>query len=173
MAESSETTITDTHVRRRILGFFLFPVAFFPLLALLSYDWRAIPTLCIPPLRPTANLIGIAGDWFAYVGYSIFGLAIWVVPLLCIFAGLRLILGRTFHPGRRTLGITVFTLALTCLIQLTGSTPAVRSILHALNIEPNAGGAIGYLVMTRGLARVLSPFGSSVLMASSKRNASL
>ena len=166
MAENSDTPAPDVHVRRRILGFFLFPVAFFPLLALLSYDWRAIPTLCIPPLRPTANLIGIAGDWFAYVGYSIFGLAIWVVPLLCIFAGLRLILGRTFHPGRRTLGITVFTLALTCLIQLTGSTPAVRSILHALNIEPNAGGAIGYLVMTRGLARVLSPFGSSVLMAS-------
>ncbi len=166
MAENSDTPAPDVHVRRRILGFFLFPVAFFPLLALLSYDWRAIPALCIPPLRPTANLIGIAGDWFAYFGYSIFGLAIWVVPLLCLFAGFRLILGRTFHPGRRTLGIALFTLALTCLIQLTGSTPAVRSILHALNIEPNAGGAIGYLVMTRGLARVLSPFGSSVLMAS-------
>ena len=166
MADTSETPIPDTHVRRRILGFFLFPVAFFPLLALLSYDWRAIPALCVPPLRPTANLIGIAGDWFAYAGYSIFGLAVWVVPLLCLFAGFRLILGRTFHPGRRTLGITVFTLALTCLIQLTGSTPAVRSILHALNIEPNAGGAIGYLVMTRGLARVLSPFGASVLMVS-------
>ena len=166
MAENSETPLPDTHVRRRILGFFLFPVAFFPLLALLSYDWRAIPTLCIPPLRPTANLIGIAGDWFAYAGYATFGLAIWVVPLLCLFAGFRLILGRTFHPGRRTLGIALFTLALTCLVQLTGSTPAVRTVLHTLNIEPNAGGAIGYLIMTRGLARVLSPFGSSVLMAS-------
>ncbi len=156
----------DSRLRRRIVGFFLFPVAFFPLLALLSYDWREIPSLCIPPLRPTSNLIGIAGDWFAYAGYQILGLAVWVLPLICIFVGLLLVLGRTLNPGRRTLGITVFTLALTCLIQLTGSTPGVRSLLHTLNIEPNAGGAVGYLVMTRGLARVLSPFGSGVLMAS-------
>ena len=166
MAESSETSTPEADIRRRILGFFLFPVALFPLLALLSYDWREIPALCIPPLRPTANLIGIAGDWFAYVGYQTFGLAIWVVPPICIFAGLLLIVGRTFHPGRRSLGIVLFTLALTCMLQLTGGTPGVQSILHSLNIEPNAGGAIGYLIMTRGLTRVLSPFGSGMLMAS-------
>ena len=166
MADNDETTTPDASLRRRILGFFLFPVALFPLLALLSYDWREIPSLCIPPLRPTANLIGIAGDWFAYAGYQVLGLAIWVVPPICIFAGLRLIVGRSFHPGRRTLGVIVFTLALTCLLQLTGSTPTVQGMLHSLNIEPNAGGAIGYLIMTRGLTRVLSPFGSGVLMAS-------
>ena len=83
MAENNETSHPEVDVRRRILGFFLFPVAFFPLLALLSYDWREIPTLCIPPLRPSANLIGIAGDWFAYAGYQTFGLAIWMVPAIC------------------------------------------------------------------------------------------
>ena len=166
MAANSDTPVPEIDVRRRILGFFLFPVAFFPLLALLSYDWREIPVLCIPPLRPTSNLIGIAGDWFAYAGYHVFGLAIWIVPFICIFVGLLLIMGRSLHCGRRMVGITVFMLAFTCLMQLTGGTPAVRSILHSLNIEPNAGGAIGYLVMTRGLTSVLSPFGSGVLMVS-------
>ena len=166
MAENSETSTPEADVRRRILGFFLFPVAFFPLLALLSYDWREIPTLCIPPLRPSANLIGIAGDWFAYAGYQIFGLAIWMVPIICIFLGILLIMGRVLHCWRRMLGILAFMIAFTCLLQLTGGTPSVRAILHSLNIEPNAGGAIGYLIMTRGLTRVLSPFGSGVLMAS-------
>ena len=166
MAANNDTPAPEIDVRRRILGFFLFPVAFFPLLALLSYDWREIPVLCIPPIRPTSNLIGIAGDWFAYAGYHIFGLAIWIVPFICIFIGLLLIMGRTLHCGRRMIGITVFMLAFTCLMQLTGGTPAVRNILHSLNIEPNAGGAIGYLVMTRGLTSILSPFGSGVLMVS-------
>ncbi len=166
MAENNETSHPEVDVRRRILGFFLFPVAFFPLLALLSYDWREIPTLCIPPLRPSANLIGVAGDWFAYAGYQTFGLAIWMIPAICIFFGVLLIIGRGLNCWRRMLGVLVFMLAFTCLIQLTGGTPAVKGILHSLNIEPNAGGAIGYLVMTRGLTRVLSPFGSGVLMAS-------
>ena len=66
--------------------------------------------------------------------------------------------------GRRTLGILLFILSVTCLLQLTGHTATVSNLLHALNIAPNAGGAVGYLVMTRGLARLLSPFGSGVLM---------
>ncbi len=156
----------ETGLRRRILGLFLFPFSLFPLLALFTYDWREIPALAIPPLRPTANLIGIAGDYFAYAAYSIFGLAAWVVPCLCVFFGLLLIFGRNFNLGRRTVALSVFTLTLTCLLQLTGHTPGVRHVLHSLNIEPNAGGALGYLIMTRGLTRVLSPFGSGVLMAS-------
>ncbi|MCQ2392636.1 MAG: DNA translocase FtsK 4TM domain-containing protein, partial [Kiritimatiellae bacterium] len=166
MAENKDKIDNEVNLRRRILGFFLFPVALFPLLALLTYDWREIPTLCIPPLRPTSNLIGIAGDWFAYAGYQIFGLAVWVLPFMCILIGLLLIRGRSFNPGRRTAGLALFTLALTCLTQLTGGVSSVQNTLHTLNIEPNAGGAIGYLIMTLGLTRVLSPFGSGVLMAS-------
>ena len=166
MAENKDTYTPEVDIRRRILGFFLLPVAFFPLLALLSYDWREIPSLCIPPLRPTSNLIGIAGDWFAYAGYQTFGLVVWIIPVVCILVALLLILGRPLHCGRRMFGMLVFTLAFTCLVQLTGGTPSVRAILHKLNTEPNAGGAIGYIIMTRGLARVLSPFGSGVLMVS-------
>ena len=65
----------ETGLRRRIAGFFMFPVALFPLLALVSYDWRSIPDLCVPP-APTSNLIGVAGDRFAYWGYQFAGLGV-------------------------------------------------------------------------------------------------
>ena len=166
MPQPDSEASPTTSVRRRLIGFFMFPIALFPLLALLSYNWRCIPELCLPPVTPTTNLIGIMGDRFAYYGYQLLGLGVWAIPLVCVFCGFRLVLGRSFNPGRRTLGVTLFLLAVTCLLQLLGLSPTVRPLLHQINIEPNAGGAIGYLIMTRGLARLLSPFGSGVLMAS-------
>ncbi len=157
--DASEATI-----RRRLIGFFMFPVALFPLLALVSYNWRDISALCVPPASPTSNLIGVAGAWFAYYGYQLIGLAIWFVPLLCVFAGLLLVMGHALQIGRRAVATLLFILSATCLLQLVGHTATVTALLHALNIAPNAGGAVGYLVMTRGLARLLSPFGSGVLM---------
>lgn len=160
----SDSANPEATVRRRLIGFFMFPVALFPFLALFSYNWRDISALCVPPASPTANLIGAVGAWFAYCGYQSIGLAIWFVPLLCVFAGVLLVIGRPLQLGRRTLGILLFILSATCLLQLTGHTPVVSRLLHTFNIAPNAGGAVGYLVMTRGLARLLSPFGSGVLM---------
>ncbi len=155
----------ETSVRRRLVGFFLFPIALFPFLALFSYNWRDVSTLCVPPAEPSSNLIGAVGTWFAYTGYQTIGLAIWFVPLFCIFAGILLVIGSSIQLGRRALGVLIFTLSTTCLLQLTGHLPAVAGVLHSLNIAPNAGGAVGYLVMTRGLANLLSPFGSGVLVA--------
>ena len=156
----------EAAVRRRLIGFFMFPVALFPFLALFSYNWRDVSALCVPPASPTSNLIGAVGAWFAYGGYQLVGLAIWFVPFLCVFAGVLLVVGRPLQLGRRAAGLLLFILSVTCLLQLTGHTRLVAPLLHALNIAPNAGGAVGYLVMTRGFARLLSPFGSGVLMLS-------
>ena len=150
--------------RRRLIGFFLFPIALFPLLALISYRWQAMAELNIPP-EMSSNLIGVVGDTFAYVGYQLIGLAIWAVPPLTLFLGLLLILGRTFKPGRRFLSFLLFLFATTCLIQLLSNSPSVAEVLRTLNLGTNAGGALGYLVMNCGLSRLLSPFGASILMA--------
>ncbi|MBR0504496.1 MAG: DNA translocase FtsK 4TM domain-containing protein, partial [Kiritimatiellae bacterium] len=169
---SAAPSETESSTRRRVIGFFMFPVALFPLLALCSYDWASICDLRIPAAVPTHNLIGMAGDWFAYTGYQLIGLGVWSVPVLCVYIGFRLVLGKTFHPGRRTLGVTLFIFSVTCLLQVADSSPIVPPSLRDLilriqrdlNIEPNAGGAVGYLVMTRCLAYHLAPFGASVLM---------
>ena len=163
-SQQTDTSETESSTRRRVIGFFMFPLALFPLLALCTYNWRDISDLCIPAASPTSNLVGIAGDWFAYTGYQLLGLGVWSVPLACVFAGLRLVLGKSFHPGRRTLGVALFIFAATCLLQVAGTSGAIAPVLRELNIEPNAGGAVGYLVMTRCLAYHLAPFGASVLM---------
>ena len=164
--QPTDTTETESNTRRRVIGFFLLPLALFPLLALCTYNWRDISDLCIPAATPTSNLVGVAGDWFAYTGYQLLGLGIWSVPAACVFAGLRLVLGKSFHPGRRTLGVALLLFSLTCLLQVAGTSPLIAPLLRDLNIEPNAGGAVGYLVMTRCLAHHLAPFGASVLMIS-------
>ena len=167
MQSPTDNPNPETSLRRRLIGMFMFPIALFPALALLSYNWRDISELCMPPLRPTANLIGVAGDYFAWCGYQLIGLATWFIPVLCVLVGFLLVMGKSCHPGRRSIGICLFLVSSTCLLQLAGMTPAVREILHTLNIEPNAGGALGYLIMTRGLSRLLSPFGAGVLTISS------
>ena len=154
------------HLRRKVIGFFLFPIAIFPLLALITYDWHAVEALQIPALRPTTNLIGVVGDSFAYFGYTVLGIGVWVIPMLCILVGLLLLFERNIHPGRRTLWLTVFTIALCCLLQLLSYSEPFNGWLESVNSGHNAGGAIGYLVMTRFLSRLLSPFGSGMLMVS-------
>ena len=72
--------------------------------------------------------------------------------------------GRSFHPGRRSAAVVLFLLSVTCLIQLLGFSPLLRPVLASLNIAPNAGGMVGYLIMSRGLARLISPFGAGALM---------
>ena len=146
--------------RRRLVGFFLFPIALFPLLALISYRWQAMEELNIPP-ETSSNLIGVVGDSFAYAGYQLIGLAIWAVPPLTLFLGLLLVLGRSFKPGRRFLAFLLFLFATTCLLQLLSNTPSVASVLQTLNLGTNAGGALGYLVMNCGLSRLLPPVPAS------------
>ena len=163
---SKTTTVPENEAknRRKLLGFFLFPIALFPLLALVSYRWQAMAALNIPP-EASSNLIGVVGDTFAYYGYLLIGLAIWAVPPLTLFLGLLLVLGKSFRPGRRFLAFLLFLFATTCLLQLLSASPSVAPILRDLNLGHNAGGALGYLVMDCALSRLLSPFGASILMA--------
>lgn len=154
----------ESRTRRKLIGFFLFPIALFPFLALVSYRWQTIEALHVPPEKST-NLIGVIGDAFAYGGYQLIGLAIWAVAPLTLFLGLLLVLGKTFRPGRRSLSFLLFMFATTCLLQLLRESPSIASVLKDLNLGGNAGGALGYLVMDCVLSRLISPFGASVLMA--------
>ena len=148
--------------RRRLFAWPLVPLALFPLAALVSYDWHAIPALNIPP-APSSNWIGALGDGFAYWGYYYFGLAVWVIPLVCVVAALGFVRGGRVRFASK-LSWTFFLLcALSCLMQVMGGhANEVSEIAAKLNIS-NAGGFVGYLAMTRCLSPLLSDFGSAVL----------
>jgi len=150
---------------RRVIGVLLFPIILFPLLSLVTYNWRDISWLNAPPLSPPANLIGLVGAWSAFIGYSVMGLTVWVVPFFAlVFSGL-LLYGRIVRVGRRVFWMLLFVVALCCVVQL-GSATLFEGTLERLNMKPNAGGMIGYWLMTCLLARWFSPVGGGMLMAS-------
>ncbi len=163
--KEEEKQDAESRLCRRVFGALLFPVALFPLLSLITYDWRDISWLNVPPLDPPANLIGVAGAWSVFIGYSLLGLALWLVPFLVLLLSFMLLSGRNLRIGRRSAWMGLFMVALCCLLQLGGET-VFAGILEHLNMKPNAGGAVGYWLMTRLLARWFSPVGGGMLMLS-------
>ena len=162
MTEASSNR-TDTGSRHGITPWILFPLSLFPLVALLTYDWHAISALNTPPAR-SSNWIGALGDGFAYFGYMLLGLSVWIIPFLCIVAAIALICGRRFRLGLRSLWMLATVLASACLLQTFGQhAPGCASLAAGINV-PHCGGAVGYLLMTRFLSPLISDFGSVILM---------
>ncbi len=146
------------------IGWLLFPLSLFPLVALMTYDWRAMRALQTPAAA-SSNWIGALGDGFAYYGYFLIGLAIWTVPVLCIVGALTRIAGRRFLTSTRMVWICTFLIALACLMQVGAvHAPGIAAVLESQNIS-NAGGVVGYLLMTRLVAPLLSDFGASIFMS--------
>ena len=159
MTQEFSNTADGEH--RHVFAWLLFPLALFPLMALLTYDARVFTEF---PAHPSSNWIGALGDVFAHYGYLFFGLAIWVVPVLCAIAAFGLLRGHRLGAGRRLIWFAVLLVTLSCLAQILGAHGGLADALtRRINIA-NAGGAVGYLLMTRALAPLLSDFGSSVLM---------
>ncbi|MCL1920347.1 MAG: DNA translocase FtsK 4TM domain-containing protein [Kiritimatiellaeota bacterium] len=155
---------TERRAHRRLIGIILFPIAFFPLLSMMTYNWRDISMLNAPPLSPPANLIGLAGAWSVFAGYTIFGLALWVVPVFVLLFSAILLYGKIRRTWKILLWTPVFLVALCCLVQL-GSETVFALWLERLNLV-DAGGAIGFYLMTRLLAKWFSPVGAGILTAS-------
>ena len=154
----------DISREKHIFGWMLFPISLFPLVALLTYDWRSVAALQVPPM-PSTNWVGALGDSFAYLGYTTIGLAVWTIPVVCIVLGLCLVGGRKLHLSRRAPWFALFVAACACLMQVAQShAPGISSALERVNVA-NAGGVVGYLVMTRLVSPLLSDFGGSAVMA--------
>jgi len=161
MSDTPKKESTANIGLHRLIGLALVPLLIFALLSVLTYDWRDISWLQTPPNHPPANLIGLAGAWATFLGYNLFGLGVWMVPVWLAAAATMLILGRTDELWSRTGWAVVFLLALCALLQLAGG--MLEGTLDDLNIEPNAGGAIGNWLMTCSLERWLSPVGGGLL----------
>lgn len=145
-------------------GWLCFPLSLFPLVALLTYDWRSVEFLQTPP-APSANWIGLPGDFFAYWGYELFGLAIWIAPVFCVAAGLRAcVSGRaTLRPGMRAFWRLCLMASVSCLLQaMQGRAPGLDALLARFNLMA-AGGIAGYTIMGKGLLPLFSGVGAAVI----------
>ena len=104
-------------------------------------------------------------DTFAYYGYTVIGLAVWIIPVVCVALALCLVGGRRLRLGRRIPWFALLLAACACLLQVAQRhAPGISAALDRVNIA-NAGGVVGYLVMSRLVSPLLSDFGGSAVMA--------
>ena len=153
-----------TSSSRIVLTFLLCPLSLFPLFALMTYDWHAIESLN-SPAQATTNWIGPLGDWFAYIGYQVFGLAIWLITIFCFGLWVRALMGGGRLPlGRLLLKIFLCLCTFACLLQvIQPHAPGVRWMVNTANIS-NAGGWIGYSIITLFLSGLISDFGAGIIV---------
>jgi len=145
---------------RRLIGAVLVPASLFPLLALLTYDFRDVPLVHVPANVPPANLLGVVGAWMTFWSYALVGVAIWLVPVAMVVVGLLLAFGHPVRLRRRLLWGALL-LAMVCgLLQLAAH--SLAGPMRELNITPNAGGVAGQWVMTCFLERWLNRGGGAI-----------
>ena len=158
-----EVSEAKTSAEKRFLGWLLFPVSLFPLVALLTADWRAMESLQIPANSST-NWLGPIGDMFAHYAYSLFGIAAWVIPVICMVYGTRIVMGKPFRPGMRALWTGCFLVAASCLMNiLEPHAPGISALRDRFNYM-NEGGVVGFLLAGKILKPLVSDVGASIIV---------
>ena len=145
----------------RIAGFVLVLLVLLPVLSLCSYTWMDVPWLNADADRPVTNLIGLAGAVGAYIGYNLFGLAVWLLPAWMIIFGCRMFAGKFNHPYKYLIWALVFQIGVCSLFQLGDYSAAVTQ-LHINRAA--AGGAIGWFFTTLCLKPILGAVGCALVM---------
>lgn len=163
MKNLPETAQALMNGKRTFIGLLFFPISLFPLAALLTYDSSSMPQIQIPATAST-NWIGPIGDYFSFYGYSLLGLAIWIIPIYCIIIGCRSVYGASLRPKAIIIWRISLVLSAACLIELLAvNAPKIQEIQSFINIE-NAGGAVGFFITTKVLMPLFGNIGTSILL---------
>lgn len=127
----------------RMAAFVFLLLSIASLLSLFSYQATDIPALCAPTLT-SANWLGRGGAILAYWLLLFFGIPAYVLPILFAWLGLYPIFGKSlrWRPLWAVTGLFCVCALFECLNGVLAD--FLRS--DALNIAPNAGGCIGYLL---------------------------
>ena len=169
MAKSKASSISDPPRRtgrREIIGLGLLAFSVLLGLSLLSFRPHDISVIQSPPNQPTANIIGLAGAWSAYVLFVLLGLAAYVLPVVLATQGVLCLAGDEHVPGLKLghkLGwMGLLLLCAACLLELMHA--PVSRMASDLNLA-FAGGAVGHLLGSRVLIRLMGEIGTGILIA--------
>ncbi len=169
MAKSKASSISDPPRRtgrREIIGLGLLAFSVLLGLSLLSFRPHDISVIQSPPNQPTANIIGLAGAWSAYVLFVLLGLAAYVLPVVLATQGVLCLAGDEHVPGLKLghkLGwMGLLLLCAACLLELIHA--PVSRMASDLNLA-FAGGAVGHLLGSRVLIRLMGEIGTGILIA--------
>ena len=169
-ADDSGVQTTVNLTRRRLKGCIVLGIAVILFLALTSYDWHDISWLSNPPSADNnhlpVNRIGSLGAWLTFFGYGFAGLAYryFAIPLL-VLASAMMLYGKTTAFRLRVVWMILLYCSLACLFQTIGGDDGQAiPLLTTLNLLPNAGGAIGQLVVTTFLRPLIGSLGLHLLL---------
>jgi S-DNA-T family DNA segregation ATPase FtsK/SpoIIIE len=160
--------------KREALSIVLLGVCAILFLSIVSYDWRDIGLLQMPPNSPPSNFIGPVGAWLSFVLFMALGVGAYMVPLWFLAFGIVLIFRGVEHVRAKLVWAALFMLSLACLVDAQadwflgpmkslnicapGGIPA-RLVMHGLSVHLLGGLGAGILMLSVMLASGVLFFG--------------
>ncbi len=149
--------LLDAHRLIELTGLLTAVAGLLILLSLASYlpQDPSLNTVTPPGIMPH-NWIGPAGAYLADGLLQIFGWVAYLLPLVLLVVGGRLLVAKLFEaPRTKMVGAAMLLLSLGALLELFPYTPSIHGILRG-------GGLLGFLTAT-GLTHVLNPLGAGIV----------
>ena len=157
--KNQKQPLLDSRRRSELLGFLVAVAGLLILLSLASY----LPE--DPSLNTSAGLGAATRNWVGPVGaytadllFQGLGWVSYLIPVLLLVVGSRLLLVRPFAtPKTKALGAALLVTSLSALLELFPYTPAVRGLIHG-------SGMLGYLAAA-GLVHTFNHLGAGIVAA--------
>lgn len=158
---NTEAETPNAQLRRFVWATSLIPIIFFIGFGIYTYDWHDISLLCDPIDDPINNMFGVVGAWITFYGFHIWGIGYALLPILGVFTVVQLYRFAQPKPFVFIASLLSVTIATSSLCQFYKESMTVW--LDMLNIAPNAGGAVGWL-LADSLEQWVNPVGTALIL---------
>jgi S-DNA-T family DNA segregation ATPase FtsK/SpoIIIE len=159
-AKNQKQPLIDSRRRSELLGFLVAVVGLLVLLSLASY-LPEDPSLntAAGPGAATQNWVGPVGAYTADLFFQALGWVAYLIPMLLLVLGSRLLLVRPFAtPKTKAAGALLLVASLSALLELFPYTPTVRGLIRG-------SGMLGFVVAA-GLVHTFNRLGAGIVAAS-------
>ncbi len=150
------------HVYAEVWGFLWLVASLLTFLSLVSYDGNDLSINTSHPNPQILNFIGPVGAWWSFVLFFLFGMGVYLVPLLFASASVAFFLKQEIEWGRRVLWAGLLLVAVCGLFNLQPLFGIAWA--HNINADGNVGGFVGYNI--KRLLLVLGPTGAGIILSS-------
>ena len=128
---------------KRLAGFILILLVAFPVLSIASYTCNDVPWIHAESNQSPSNLIGLAGAVGTWLGYGLFGVGLWMLPVWMVLFGVFLMTGHSRNLGWRLFWALVFQAGFCGILQLFQFSQFKGDPIQLLQ----SGGAVGWFLM--------------------------
>jgi len=146
--------------KREAIGVILLALCLLSFLCVFSFHPEDIRFLHDPPVSPPHNLVGPFGAWFAFIGFLLFGIGGYLVPLVLLTGGLMMTLRSYERGGPVWVWLTT---GLVVLAGLAEYQPGLWAGLTGFLNIGSPGGLLGRMLAIRTLGRLIGHTGAGII----------